>query len=944
VASRLLLPGLLAGTALGILAADGRWLPSAAPLPLIVLAVGAGLVSHAVPNGTTLLVAALALGGAIGFARDGAATLPTGPGSVAALVATGERSLRGTLTDDARPRGERLQLVLDEVSVLDDGRWKPAAGRLLVWLPRSSSYASGDRLALSASLETPRDFDGFAYRAYLARQGIGAIARSYQAALIGHRLDPLSEAMAGLRHLLLDGIDRLIPEPEAALGAGILLGVRSGIDPEVGDAFARAGLTHVVAISGWNIAIVAALIAALLRPAARLRGGRRLVPAATIGAIAAYVLLTGASPSVVRAALMAGAMLISRLGGSRTAAASALMLAALLMLVAAPPVIWDVGFQLSLLATAGLIWFGAATEARLAFLPAALREPVALTLAAQLTTLPIVLASFERLSLVAPLANVVVVPLVPLVMLLSAVAAAVGAVIGAVHVPILPDALAWLAGGSAWLYLRLMIAAGAAAASVPFASIDVTPPGWLPAAWYAGLAVTWLRLRHRRDPDPAQIELRPGQPRRRTRIPGRSVLRGLLRPRSLALITVAALLSITIASWPDGRLHLEMLDIGQGDAILVVGPDGRSLLIDGGPDPDLTLRRLGEQFPFDRRRIDLLLLTHPHQDHVAGLVEVLRRYSVGTVLDGRRAVDNPTYATFRALARNEPGGRTVTARAGARYAIGGGANLELLYPTAADAAAPLPDDDINNASVVARLSFGGFAALLTGDAELPVEARLIERGSLTPVDVLKVGHHGSRSSTSAALLAATQPSVALISVGAGNDYGHPAPTTLAALQARRGLSVFRTDRDGTVAVVTDGWTFSVTTRAGSGAVRHVHGIGAVGLLTATATAGTGSIWRWPSPDSIRLANSSPRWSCPMAWWSTPRGWSASPPRPRGWSARLGFPSTSASSRSPPCCTTSTSRRRVTRRSSTGWPPRDASVRWASRSWPCRSPRIPSSAS
>ena len=150
-----------------------------------------------------------------------------------------------------------------------------------------------------------------------------------------------------------------MPEPEAALAAGILLGVRSGIDPAINDAFARAGLTHVVAISGWNIAIVAALAAAAARPLARLPSGRWLAAAAAMSAVATYVLLTGASPSVVRAALMAGALLIARLGGSRSHAMSALMLAALVMLLASPAVVWDVGFQLSALATAGLIWFGA---------------------------------------------------------------------------------------------------------------------------------------------------------------------------------------------------------------------------------------------------------------------------------------------------------------------------------------------------------------------------------------------------------------------------------------------------------------------------------------------------------------------------------------------------------------------------------------------------------
>jgi competence protein ComEC len=311
--------------------------------------------------------------------------------------------------------------VLGDLVAGVDGAALPMADRLLVWMPRGIGVDSGDRLRVRTEVELAEDFDGFAYREHLARQGVGAIARAREAKVVAEAAGPAA-VLAGLRGGLLGGLNRIVPEPEAALGAGILLGVRASIAPEINDAFATAGLTHVVAISGWNIAIVAALVAAMARPLERRPGGRwssAIVAAATV---AGYVLLTGASPSVVRAALMAGCMLVARLGGSRAHAASALELAALVMLLAAPSVLWDVGFQLSLLATAGLIWFGAAVERRLPGWPAWVREPVALTLAAQLTTLPVILVNFERLSLVAPIANVLIVPLVPVAMLFSALA------------------------------------------------------------------------------------------------------------------------------------------------------------------------------------------------------------------------------------------------------------------------------------------------------------------------------------------------------------------------------------------------------------------------------------------------------------------------------------------------------------------------------------------
>lgn len=359
-----LLPAFAAGTVAGILVAD----PAAAPPPAMgttcLLATTAGVLSLVVgarARGSrlglgALVLGAAALGLAAGVWRAGAVSLPTGPGSVAAAAARAQDDdvrVIGTVVDDPRPREDRQQVVLEAVML--DGRAAP--GRLLVWLPRAIEIGSGDRLAFDGRLEQPEDFNGFAYRAYLARQGIGAVARTFEGQVLTHGGAGLAALAAGKRRTLLDGLDRIVPEPEAALGAGILLGVRTSIDPDINAAFSTAGLTHVVAISGWNIAIVAALVARLLEGWRRRRGGRLGVPVVTIGAISAYVILVGASPSVIRAALMAAALLLGRQAGSRAHAASALMLACVAMLLVAPPVLWDVGFQLSLLATAGLIAF-----------------------------------------------------------------------------------------------------------------------------------------------------------------------------------------------------------------------------------------------------------------------------------------------------------------------------------------------------------------------------------------------------------------------------------------------------------------------------------------------------------------------------------------------------------------------------------------------------------
>jgi competence protein ComEC len=870
--------------------------------------------------------------------------LPSGSDSVSALVGEQEWLIAGTVADDPRPRGERLQLVLERLAVAEPSRPAHAAvvrGRILVWLPRTVEPAPGERIRLVSLLEAPRDFDGFAYREYLARQGIGAIARAYEATSLGGEAAPIAASAAAIRGWLLDGLNRVIPEPEAALGAGILLGVRAGIAPEISDAFATAGLTHVVAISGWNIAIVAGLVAAALRPLSQMRGGRLGVPALTVGVIGLYVMVTGASPSVVRAALMAAALLVARLGGSRAHAASALMLAALLMLLAAPPVLWDVGFQLSLLATAGLIAFGAGVEARLPAWPRLIREPVALTLAAQLTTLPVILLNFERMSVVAPLANVLVVPLVPVAMLGSALAAVVGALDAALHVPMVGEAASWLAGGGAWLTLRGMIVIGGATAALPFASVDLQAPGWLALAWYPGLALLALRSKPRPGAREGPIALEPLRPVRHSRLRERlaSLARRTIGPAPMAGVLILALGAISLASLPDGRLHLTLLDVGQGDSVLIETPSGRTMLIDGGPNPDVTLRRLGEELPFFTRSIDVVLLTHPHQDHVAGLVEVLRRYRVGTVMHAAIAFESHAYHRLLADAQQAGDVAISVARTSQVLRLDDTVTLEIVYPTEADAALPLPEGDINNGSVVTLLRHEGFSAMFTGCTQAPVERTLLDRGLVPDVDVLQAGHHGSESSTTPAFLDAANPGTVLISAGLDNEYGHPSAATLATLAARPQIAVRRTDLDGSIEVVSNGRSFTVASRRsadGPFAVESAPPSAGSGEVPLGSFAGSIDAWLFLMP-----SGPAPSWLSSLyraASSSTPRALHGLRPRRRAWWARRASRWMWRSSRSPPCSTTSTSRRCVIPAASTASSGRSASSRWAIRRWRCLSRR------
>ena len=926
---RFALPATLLGVAGGILAADHGLAPPIEILAAVAVGVGSlgSLLARRASLGAALLLgAALVAGAAVGAWRQETSDplRPSELPSVGELVDGNEHDVTGAVVDDPRPRQDRVQLVLADIVAAVDGLPLRLGDKLLVWMPRGIDVGSGDRLRVRAEVELAEDFDGFAYSEYLARQGIAAIGRASEA----ERIAPATGAgsvLAGVRAALLGGLNSVIPEPEAALGAGILLGVRASIAPEINEAFAIAGLTHVVAISGWNIAIVAALVAAMARPLEKRPGGRYSSATVAATTVAGYVLLTGASPSVVRAALMAGCMLVARLGGSRAHAASALGLAALLMLLVAPAVLWDVGFQLSLLATAGLIWFGAPIERRLPGWPAWIREPVALTLAAQVTTLPVILVNFERLSLVAPLANVLVVPFVPMAMLFSAVASVVGLIDGAVHIPLAGDAFAWFAGGSAWLVLRVIVALGSAVGSLPYAAVEVTVPPAFAVAWLpiVGLATWALRSEGPREAPASAPATGPA---------GENLVTRVLRPIPIGAALAAVLLAVSFGARPDGLLHLTVLDIGQGDSILVEAPDGTSMLVDGGPDPELALRRLGEHLPFFARAIDVVVLTHPHQDHVAGLVDVVDRFRVDALLEAGIPFENQAHHQLVADVASDPTLAVTLARAGQSFALDATTMVEVVYPTQADADGPLPDGDINNGSIVMIVRHRGFTALLTGDAGAPIEARLLERGLLPVVDLLKVGHHGSSSATTTGLLDVIRPTAAVISSGAGNDYGHPAPETLATLGARPEIALFRTDVDGSVEVVTDGRTYHVGTDAGWTAPRAVHGGG-------TAA----SIGRWPSrTDPPRDACSTTQ-ACPTASSSTPRAWLASPSPPRGLWPRRRSRSTARWSRRPPCFTTSTRSRSAKRAGYTGSSARGVSRKRATPSSRCRSPPTRSAA-
>ncbi len=764
--------------------------PIAGALVAGLLAVSGGLAARPTRVGVPLMAGGvgavlLALRVLLGPAAPPVPPLPSAPGPWAAVV----ESVGSPRDGD---QVARLALQVEPGPVL-----------VAATLPSFPTVRAGDTIEVNGRLRPPPDDDG--YGEYLRRTGAaGSLdARSLQVigSAAGLSLQPAREA-AG------DALRMALPEPEAGLAAGILVGLRERVDRALAADFATAGVSHVVAISGWNIAIVAGLVGAMLR------GRSRRVVAITVGGtITAYVLAAGASPSVVRAAVMAAVVLLARESGRSTRAPAALALAAFSMLAVDPAMIGDAGFRLSVAATAGLLAWGTPLGRWMAGLgggrvPGWLAEGLGISLAAQAATLPDVLVTFGRLSLVAPVVNLAVVPLVP-----AAMGAGVVAMTGgAMSMAGLPGGVATLLGLPAWLLLHVIVALVRVGADVPLATVPIPPEAAPAAALTAALLVLGAplmirrfrasRARQRRHPT-AQPVGRHGQTTAAPRAQRSTGAGHWPIPASRAgrlLVGVAAvavaLSTLAMADAAGRSTRLVMLDVGQGDAILVESRRGARMLIDGGPDPDRLLVALDELVPPWDRRVDVIVLSHPHEDHVAGLVRVLERYRVGRVFEPGMHGPGPGWAAWDAALQHGPPRATLAT--GARLQLDE-ISLTAVWPAPGVPAEPASTGrGINDTSIILLGEANGRRFLLTGDAEDDVDPALVAHG-LPAVDVLKVAHHGSATATSAALLAALRPTLALISVGADNDYGHPASSTLGRLRDI-GARVLRTDLEGTVEV------------------------------------------------------------------------------------------------------------------------------------------------
>ena len=677
---------------------------------------------------------------------------------------------RAATLDDERPTARYSALAVGDARESDDGRTSTLlalAGIGVVRATLSEHVDPGERLVVRGRLEPfdePRNPGEPSMREIEADDGL--VGRLAAARLIARgdvdRWDARAWA-ARLRAVAARRIRTVVPEPEATILAGALWGERGTLPDDLHNAFQATGTVHVLVTAGLHLGIVAALIALLL---GRLGLHRVAACSTAFAMIVGYAWLTGAHLPALRATAMLGIALLARACGARVTSWNALAFAALVIALLWPASLASASFAMSFSCVAAIVLFAEPLAALLERVPVPtrIRAAVALTCATQLGTWPLTAALFSTLAPYAVLANAIVVPLVAVLLPLGIATLAVP--------PLAPLTT---------LVLLIIETTVRGIAALPGSRAALATPSTFSIVAYdvlCTIAALLLRRSHR-------------------------------RAALLAIVAAFACVIFPLTLPPRHGLIITQLDVGQGDAAVIRTPSNRTILIDTGGELEhgngavSNAERAGARIvlAYLRRtgitRIDLMILTHPHGDHVGGAAPITDAMPVGMIFDSGQAYSGRAYRDAMAAARSHhvP---VVLARRGMRWISGDGVTLEVLAPSMPFLADT--GDDVNENSIVVMLRAHGFRELFMGDAGEASEARLLASGIDLHADAVKVGHHGSRYASTIGFVAAVHPQVAIVSVGRHNTFGHPAEATIKAWHDT-GADVLRTDRCGAISLV-----------------------------------------------------------------------------------------------------------------------------------------------
>lgn len=778
------------------------------PFPCLISLILAGCLAFAVPFKSRMLFGCLL---ALFWMSWGMAALAPrldkslGDQSVAAFDGK-QVIVEGIL--QGRPlmkaEGQRLELRVEQV--YSDGALFAVDGALLITIAKGQgSWLSGDRIRCPAKVHLPRPLGlpgEFDYRRYLALRGLHATAWVHSADSI---VLMRGSAVTSWRHWIdalalrsQEFIRKSIPDPDQrSIVLALATGGQQEVSPALTTAYSRAGVSHILSVSGFHVGVVVAVWVLGLRwlllrwewLALRI-DVRRTALLSALPLMLLYLVFTGGAPATARSVLMLSAVVLAIWSEREIDSLDALLLAAFCLLVADPGVLFDLSFQLSFLALWGLLVLIPLLVAP--FDRFAMRGWLrtlllfcAASLAAVLSTMAPVLDSFHQVSFSGILANLVVVPLLGYGATVLATAA----------VPLqfwLPTVASFLLKVSGWL--------------VQVSNSFIFWISQLPVLHSFNVGAVDLF---------ATVVL--------------LALLSFIRSGRIKGIAVSVLVigMILVHLWPDaapdGKMRIAFLSVGQGDATLIQLADGRTLLVDGGGYLRDSGKDFGERYLVPAlhrlkvKQIDLMVLTHPHPDHLGGLPAVAEQFRVREFWQGASVGSSDNYQRLIGALNNQNTTLRIVKK-GDRAQLGKELLLSVVAPKEVAGAEGGDNDD----SLVLHLQQSSFSALLMGDAGFPVEDMLLRDG-IREITLLKVGHHGSRYASSEQFLARVKPRVAVISVGAGNRFGLPTAETISRIKQQR-AELYRTDQQGTIQVETNGIEFSVaplkTEPALRAAVRH----------------------------------------------------------------------------------------------------------------------------